>query len=358
MKEFNYVPIYRVGLNEISQGIELRACDFCCKNCTTNLKCQAFYKEINQLQDGVYLCPFGFVASVFSDKNMERYIFTGLRLENVYSPKLADPKINLMTGNKNKFRKITGDELKEYQELYLEYKEGIEAYLSLKSFIEDILHDVRKFNGQLKGKSEILYRDSSGNKKLKHHRATIQNILATCGFMTLRLDAYDFMYNNIPMNATEKSSYNIYRIFDKVRHCLEERAFSKNLNIDVQSQGECGDIRAYDCIELLPYILLDNAIKYADRKSRIEVLIDDNPERCNIKVSSLGARLVEGEQERLFVRGFRGENAQRTTSEGLGIGLYTAKKICDLHNATINVSEKQGNNEKMYFVIDIRVKKE
>lgn len=358
MKEFNYVPIYRVGINEISQGIEIKACDFCCKNCATNQKCQAFYKKLITQEDGEYQCPFGFVVSCFSDEFKEKYIFTGLRLEGKYDSKLADPKIKQSTGDKVGFRKITEEELKRYQMYYLEYKESVEAYANLKNFIEDIFHDMRKFNGQIKNKSEILCRDSANNRKLRKFNDTVQNVRAICAFMTLRLNAYDFIYNEVPMDATEKTSYNIYKMFDKVRHCLEERARNKNITIDIISKGECGDIRAYDCIELLPYILLDNAIKYGDSKSKIVVSIDDNPDRCRFYVSSQSVEMEKGEYEKIFFRGFRGENAKKCTAEGLGIGLYTAKKICDLHNASITVNEKKENNGKNNFIIDIIMKKE
>ena len=303
------------------------------------------------------MCPFGFAVSVFADEFEEKYIFTGLRLDGVYNPKLADPKIKQSSGDKNRFRKITEEELKKYKTYYMEYKKGVESYINLKSFVEDIFHDIRKFNGQLKGKSEVLYRDSSNNRKLKKFNDTVKNVHAICAFMTLRLNAYDFIYSDMPMDATEKSSYNIFKIFDKVRHCLEERARNRNITINLLSQGECGDIRAYDCIELLPYILLDNAIKYADEKSKIQVLIDDNPDRCKIQVASQSIRLEEGECEKIFTRGFRGENAKKCTSEGLGIGLYTAKKICDLHNATIEASEEMESTEKNKFIIDIYIKK-
>lgn len=358
MREFNYVPIYRVGFNEISHGIEIKACDFCCRNCGKNKKCQQFYESLLNMEDGEYRCPYGFAVSIFSDEVKEKYVFTSLRLENVYDAKLVDSKIRQSAGDKKQYRKITKDELERYKEYYIEYKEGVESYANLKNFVEDIFHDIRKFNGQLKGKGEILCKDTASHKKLRKFSDTVQNIRAICAYMTLRLNAYDFIYNEVPMDATEKSSYNIFKIFDKVRHCLSDRAKNKALSIDIKSKGECGDIRAYDCIELLPYILLDNAIKYAEKRSQILVDIDDNANRCRVQVTSRSVKLKEGEREKVFLRGFRGENAIKCTTEGLGIGLYTAKKICELHQATIEVSERVDNHGNNNFVIDITINKE
>ena len=47
------------------------------------------------------------------------------------------------------------------------------------------------------------------------------------------------------------------------------------------------------------------------------------------------------------------------TSDGMGIGLYTAKRICQLHNATISAHEENSSNFKNnIFVIDIVINKE
>ena len=353
MQEFNYLPLYRIGLNEISDGIEIRTPTFCCRNCMNNQKCLEHYQRIVKMPDGEYVCPYGFVSSVFSDDTGNKYVFTAVRLEGVYNSKLADPKLKQARADKKAYRKITSEELIDYKKYFLEYKDGIEKYQRLKDFVEDIFHDLRKFNAQLIGKSQVLYNKSQGSKQGMKFLDLSQNISAVCAFMRLRLDAYDFMYNEIPMNATEKTNYNIYKIFDKVKHCLSERARDKNITIVLEPNGQCGDIKAYDCIELLPYILLDNGLKYSYNNKEILVKLTDDIKCCKFQIISEGLSLQEGEIDRIFERGFRGENARQHTSEGSGIGLYTAYKICELHNATI-----QAFNEKDKFVIDVKINKE
>ena len=73
------------------------------------------------------------------------------------------------------------------------------------------------------------------------------------------------------------------------------------------SNGECGELKAYDCLDLLPFILLDNAIKYSDQKTHIQVEIKDTPASCIFSVSSISPRLADSECERIFDRGFRPE---------------------------------------------------
>ena len=56
--------------------------------------------------------------------------------------------------------------------------------------------------------------------------------------MTLRMDAYDFMYNEALLATTEKSGHNIYHIFDKVKHCLKDKADERSVTIHIKSNGE------------------------------------------------------------------------------------------------------------------------
>ncbi len=39
----------------------------------------------------------------------------------------------------------------------------------------------------------------------------------------------------------------------------------KNITINVSCNGTCEDIKAYSSIELLPFLIIDNAIKYTSQ---------------------------------------------------------------------------------------------
>lgn len=42
-----------------------------------------------------------------------------------------------------------------------------------------------------------------------------------------------------------------------------------------------------------------------------------------------------------FVKGFRGKEAKKVSSDGSGVGLYFVKLICDLHDVRISVSSNR-----------------
>jgi len=61
---------------------------------------------------------------------------------------------------------------------------------------------------------------------------------------------------------------------------------------------------------------------------------DDGTALAQLAVSDTGVGVPDGEHERVFERFFRGSNI-RGTYAGLGVGLYVARAIVDLHGGRI-----------------------
>ncbi len=72
--------------------------------------------------------------------------------------------------------------------------------------------------------------------------------------------------------------------------------------------------------------LLDNACKYSLPGSDITVAVESQGDVTYIRVTNSGSSILESEQQRIFERFYRGEQARRF-SAGSGLGLYVARKI-------------------------------
>lgn len=83
--------------------------------------------------------------------------------------------------------------------------------------------------------------------------------------------------------------------------------------------------------------LFDNAVKYSDEGTRI--LVNGRAQKHTnillIEVENTGLGFDNAERVKLFDIGFRGEQSQRHTQSGSGLGLYLCKEILAIHNATI-----------------------
>ena len=343
MEEFNMVPIYRNGLGEITRGIDVPVPKFCKKKCQCNEKCLEYYRQLENASEGIYQCPYGFSSYVFKIAD-DNFIFTCLRVAGYYNRDRLLPKLK----NEDKeYRELTFAGVKRYAEAYREYYINQNKYIDYKKFIDDIFHDIRKFNQQIKLKNDRIYRKAQQHTRFGGILEDSKSIYVTSWFLTLRMNNHDFIYNQDLMDADIPSSYNIYKIFDKVKRCMKERMEDKNIKILMNSNYQCRDMQAYDCIELLPFSLLDNAIKYSPKGEKIRVEFEEKGNQQHVKVVSLGPVVNAQELSLLTQQGFRGKNAIKATGDGMGIGLFTVSCICQRNNIQIEFSSDKDVKQRL-----------
>ena len=87
--------------------------------------------------------------------------------------------------------------------------------------------------------------------------------------------------------------------------------------------------------------LLDNACKYSAPGSEITVAVDSQGEVLFIRVINSGSSIPESEQNRIFERFYRGEQARHFTS-GSGLGLYVARKIALAHGGQLDLDVERS----------------
>lgn len=98
-------------------------------------------------------------------------------------------------------------------------------------------------------------------------------------------------------------------------------------------------------------ILLDNACKYSEKDTEIEVDLFKNQGNINLVVNSVGNPLSENELNHIFERFYRAEESRSREQGGYGLGLAIAKSIVELHNGSINAENyrNKGNSFKVTF---------
>ena len=143
---------------------------------------------------------------------------------------------------------------------------------------------------------------------------------------------------------TDKICPSVQRVGSLVRQATEEilpRARQKEIQIEI-----CGDIEGkanfdqkWTQEEL--YNILDNAVKYSPKGSRIEVEGISYEMYFCIAVKDQGIGIREEERAQIFSRFYRSDLVQQ--EEGIGIGLYLAREIVQREGGYIKVESKEGN---------------
>ena len=94
-----------------------------------------------------------------------------------------------------------------------------------------------------------------------------------------------------------------------------------------------------DMLERLLRNLLDNAVKYTER-GRIEIGVEADAARVQIKVRDTGIGIDTRHRERIFEEYYQIRNPERNRRRGIGLGLAIVKRTCELLGHAIRVQSE------------------
>lgn len=197
----------------------------------------------------------------------------------------------------------------------------------------DTMHEARDFSKIISAKSNELIRNPS-YKRISE--GVVENIFYASGMLASRFGFTDMEIDPASMSRQVKQSVVIYQKFDKSRYFLNNlRDYSESrIRFHGESHMSIQALRAFD---MVPYVILQNAVKYSPPGYGVDVYFEEvGVDMLEVKVSSYGPLISGDESEKLFQRGYRGRSAEGHDGEGLG--LYLAKRLCDFHNSSIEIS--------------------
>jgi two-component system phosphate regulon sensor histidine kinase PhoR len=88
--------------------------------------------------------------------------------------------------------------------------------------------------------------------------------------------------------------------------------------------------------------LIDNAIKYSEPESTVEVEAAASPDAVSISVRDRGCGIPPEHLSRLFERFYRVDKARSRTLGGTGLGLAIVKHIAQVHRGYVTVESEPG----------------
>ena len=154
------------------------------------------------------------------------------------------------------------------------------------------------------------------------------------------------------MNILIKNLLELASFEKKETYILKEDDLSKVVYLAVLTF----DAKAYECdikleskidsnikfnfdtysINELVEILLDNALKHADKKSTIVVSLKEQGNNIILSVTDTGDIIPKGEEEKIFERFYRLDKSRSRKENRYGLGLAIAKNIVINHNGKIS----------------------
>ncbi len=89
-------------------------------------------------------------------------------------------------------------------------------------------------------------------------------------------------------------------------------------------------------------VLLENALSMSDERSPVEIGVDGGGDRVRISVSDRGPGIDPDKRDVIFEAFTQVDGSTTRTHEGLGVGLYLARRIMRAHGGSVSVAAREG----------------
>lgn len=223
------------------------------------------------------------------------------------------------------------EHVKKYREMESEYREYIETWVheiktpiaSTKLIIENNQNEItRNINYEIKKIEEyieqVLYYSRSNNV------------------------SKDYIIKEVALDTL-------------VRNVIKRNSrdfINKRISIDIAAvEGT-----VFSDVKWLEFILnqvIGNAIKYATvKEGKVKVYTVKNENNIVLTVEDNGIGIIDKDVNRVFEKGFTGENGRKLGSS-TGIGLYLCKKLCEQLGLGLTLTSQVGNGTKVSIVFPL-----
>ena len=224
-------------------------------------------------------------------------------------------------------------------------------------FISNVSHELRTPVTVLRSYIDTLYNfgnDFDFNTQREFIGVMNQEIIRLNRMVNDILDFSRYEAQNVRL---EKSKQDIIEIIEDSVNQVQVLAKEHDLTISIMKEPDLPEIYLnVDSIARAFMNILSNAIKYSPDGKRIKIRAERSRdgEFVEISVEDQGSGISEKDQQKVFDRFYRCENATHTV-KGTGLGLHLVKVTIEKHHhGQVFVNSKEGEGSTFGFRLPIK----
>lgn len=219
----------------------------------------------------------------------------------------------------------------------------------IKTLISDISHQLKTPLANLKIYCDLLQDKTISNSQREDFINNIQSQLNKLSFL---------MDNMIKMSRLESG---IIALNPQLR-CLNttclaaikqvyQKAVQKNIEVSFSENGNIFTKHDTNWTAEAIFNVLDNAVKYTQTGGSVTIRTEKYEMYARIDIIDNGPGILEADINNIFKRFYRGKNT--LNGEGVGLGLYLARKIITKQDGYIKVSSEKGKGSRFSIFLPL-----
>ena len=228
-------------------------------------------------------------------------------------------------------------------------KPVLAAYEKEKNFVENASHELRTPLAILQNRLELLFQKPTAtiidqSENISQSLAEVRNMRMLTSNL-LNLAKRD---GGLKVELTTVDQTYFEKIFENYKLLAEnsEREFTSSVHLKDRVKLD------ESLIKQVLTILFDNAVKYTDLGSQIDIKVEKTGQNLVIITSDTGYGISNEDKKKIFDRFYRVDKARTRQKGGFGLGLSLAKQIIDACGGRIDVQDNQPQGTK--FIIKLR----
>ncbi|MEI6237869.1 MAG: HAMP domain-containing sensor histidine kinase [Candidatus Saccharibacteria bacterium] len=215
-----------------------------------------------------------------------------------------------------------------------------EAHEAQRRFTADASHELRTPIAAMQTEIEVALMDDK--LSLDDAKLQLNSNLEELGHLTSLSEGL-LRLARLEDNNLEKAETDLNEITKSAINRVKPRATKKNINIVYKTNKDLLVMADRPSLEEAIITLLDNAVKYSSKNSKVDVRIQKTQKSTILTIVDNGPGIDKEDLPHIFERFYRSDKARcKNKEDGYGLGLAISKKIVDLHNGKISVDSKPG----------------
>jgi two-component system sensor histidine kinase SenX3 len=154
----------------------------------------------------------------------------------------------------------------------------------------------------------------------------------------------------------EKERFHVAEIVasavDRVRPAADKHGITVNVSAIDPCAELIGDRRQ---LTSALFNLLDNAVKYSDRGSSVDVRVANTDDEISLSVQDHGIGIPAKDLDRIFERFYRVDQARSRETGGTGLGLSIVRHVMRNHGGDAHVMSREGEGSTFTLILPTRL---
>jgi two-component system, OmpR family, sensor kinase len=151
----------------------------------------------------------------------------------------------------------------------------------------------------------------------------------------------------------ERVEVDITHLCERLQRQISGQDSPRNFAMNVDSTLDCVVLGDPDQLERMISNLLQNAAQNTPPSGEIRLRVENQDSNVRIVVEDEGFGISPEDQPHVFERFFRGQQAQRSRAEGVGLGLTIVKHIAESHGGKVWLQSKEGEGSAFFIELPL-----